>query len=88
MCVCWVMYGEWEGKWKENMAKRGENRFWEAFCPLHMHAITQAEMQARPQAEIPRPTPRCTLLPEGLHVMHIHGISFGDLIYTTPRVVC
>ena len=29
---------------KENgrrMAKRGENRPWEALCPLHMHAITQ-----------------------------------------------
>ena len=34
------------------MAKGGENRFWEAFCPLHMHAITQAAMQARPQAAI------------------------------------
>ena len=53
------------------IAKRGENKFWEAFCPLHMHAITQAAMQARPQAEIPRPTPKCTRLPEGLHVIYI-----------------
>ena len=36
------------------MAKRRENRFWEAFCPLNnMHTITQAAMQACPQVAIP-----------------------------------
>ena len=39
------------------MVKRGENRLWEAFCPLHMHTITQAAVRGRPQAVIPQPTP-------------------------------
>ena len=39
------------------MVKIGENRLWEAFCPLHMHTITQAAVRARPQAVIPQPTP-------------------------------
>ena len=38
VCVCWVMYWRMRGK----MVKRGENRLWEAFCPLHMHTITQS----------------------------------------------
>ena len=39
------------------MVKRGENRLWEAFCPLHMHTITQAAVRARPRVVIPQPTP-------------------------------
>ena len=39
------------------MVKIGENRLWEAFCPLHMHTITQAAVRARPRAVIPQPTP-------------------------------
>ena len=53
VCVCWVMYWGMRGK----MVKIGENRLWEAFCPLHMHTITQAAVRARPQAVIPQPTP-------------------------------
>ena len=75
----------------KRMAKRGENRFWEAFCPLHMHAITQAAMQARPQVAIPRPTPRFHSIPEGHHVMYTVYmdcfVASLDLIYTTPQVM-
>ena len=39
------------------MVKIGENRLWEAFCPLHMHTITQAAVRARPRSVIPQPTP-------------------------------
>ena len=39
------------------MAKGGENRFWEAFCPLHMHAITQVSMQARHSPRLPQGVP-------------------------------
>ena len=48
VCVCWVMYWRMRGK----MVKIGENRLWEAFCPLHMHTITQAA-----RVVIPQPTP-------------------------------
>ena len=44
------------------MAKRGENRFWEAFCPLHMHAITQVAMQARPPGGNPPAYPKVYLI--------------------------
>ena len=53
VCVCWVMYLRMRGK----MVKRGENRLWEAFCPLHVHTITQAAVRARPRVVIPQPTP-------------------------------
>ena len=39
------------------MVKRGENRLWEAFCPLHVHTITQAAVRARPRVVIPQLTP-------------------------------
>ena len=55
MCVCVCLLGDVLENERENgrrMVKRGENRFWEAFCPLHMHTITQA-VRARPRAVIP-----------------------------------
>ena len=52
MCLLGDVLGK-RGK----MVKIGENRLWEAFCPLHMHTITQAAVRARPQAVIPQPTP-------------------------------
>ena len=53
MCVC--LLGDVLGK-RGKMVKIGENRLWEAFCPLHMHTITQAAVRARPQAVIPQPS--------------------------------
>ena len=50
------LLGDVLGK-RGEMVKIGENRLWEAFCPLHMHTITQAAVRARPQAVIPQPTP-------------------------------
>ena len=47
-CVCVCFLGDALESGRMRMAKRVENRFWEAFCPLHMHTITQAAMQARP----------------------------------------
>ena len=56
VCVCVCLLGDVLGK-RGKMVKIGENRLWEAFCPLHMHTITQAAVRARPQAVIPQPTP-------------------------------
>ena len=41
LCVCLlgdVVENEWENG--RRMIKRGENRFWKAFCQLQMHTIT------------------------------------------------
>ena len=54
--VCVRLLGDVLGK-RGKMVKIGENRLWEAFCPLHMHTITQAAVWARPQAVIPQPNP-------------------------------
>ena len=56
VCVCllgdvWRVGRKMEGEWLK------EGRI--DLCPLHMHAITQVAMQARPHTEIPR-------LPQGV----------------------
>ena len=62
------------------MVKIGENRLWEAFCPLHMHTITQAAVRARPQAVIPQPTP--IALPDYLGApYYLCGLFFFYFIY-------
>ena len=62
------------------MVKIGENRLWEAFCPLHMHTITQAAVWARPQAVIPQPTP--IALPDCLGApYYLCGLFFFFLLF-------
>ena len=82
MCLLGDVLGK-RGK----MVKIGENRLWEAFCPLHMHTITQAAVRARPQAIIPQPTP--IALPDCLGApYYLCGLVFIIFFYDLYTSIC
>ena len=84
VCVC--LLGDVLGK-RGKMVKIGENRLWEAFCPLHMHTITQAAVRARPQAVTPQPTP--IALPDCLGApYYLCGFYFLFFFYDLNTSIC